>query len=67
MGGKTVDRVTMELTINPGKGYFNGSIPISGGVTVVSSSVPEPSAFALFGTGTFVPAGALPRKALATR
>ena len=67
MGGKTVDRVTMELTINTGKGYFNGSTPISGGDTVVSSSVPEPSAFALFGTGTFVLAGALRRKARATR
>jgi hypothetical protein len=66
-GGRTTDGVTCQLTIDTEKGYFNGSSTIAGGDTVVSLSVPEPSTVALFGTGTFVLAGALRRKAPAGR
>jgi hypothetical protein len=60
----SVNGVTVQLTINTGKGFFNGSTTISGGDTTVAS-VPEPSTLALFGTGAFAFAGALRRKILA--
>ena len=59
MGGSNVEGVTVQLTINPGKGFFNGSTSISGGDTTVASSVPEPSTLALFGMGSIAFAGAL--------
>src|SRR5579859_6250815 len=65
MGGTSVNGVTVQLTINTGKGFFNGSTTISGGDTSVAASVPEPSTLALFGTGAFAIAGALRRKILA--
>ncbi len=65
MGGTSVNGVTVQLTINTGKGYFNGSTTISGGDTTVAASVPEPSTLALFGTGAFAFAGAIRRKILA--
>jgi hypothetical protein len=65
MGGMSVSGVTVQLTINTGKGFFNGSTTISGGDTTVAASVPEPSTLALFGTGAFAFAGALRRKILA--
>ncbi len=65
MGGTTVNGVSVQLTINTGKGFFNGSTTISGGDTSVAASVPEPSTLALFGTGAFAFAGALRRKILA--
>ncbi len=65
MGGTSVNGVTVQLTINTGKGYFNGSTTISGGDTTVAASVPEPSTLALFGTGAFAFAGAIRRKLLA--
>ncbi len=64
MGSTTVNGVTVQLTINTGKGFFNGSTTISGGDTAVSAAVPEPSALALFGTGAFVLSGAVRRKLL---
>lgn len=67
MGGSNVNGVTVQLTINTGKGYFNGSTTISGGDTTVETSVPEPSTLALFGAGTMFLAGTLRRKALAVR
>lgn len=67
MGGMNVNGVTVQLTINTGKGYFNGSTQISGGDTAVTASVPEPSTFAMLGTGMLAFAGALRRKILATR
>jgi PEP-CTERM motif len=57
--------VTLQLTINTGKGFYNGSTKISGGNTTVSSSVPEPSTLALFGTGTLALAGSLRRRLFA--
>ena len=65
MGGLSVNGVTVQLTINTGKGFFNGTTTISGGDTEVVSSVPEPSTLALFGAGTATLAGMLRRKALA--
>jgi hypothetical protein len=62
MGGKSVDGVTVQLTINTGKGFFNGSTLIAGGDTSVSNSVPEPSTLALFGTGVIGLAGSLRKK-----
>jgi hypothetical protein len=67
MGGTNVNGVTVQLTINTGKGFFNGSTTISGGDTSVQSSVPEPSTLALFGTGTLALACMIRRKVLAAR
>ena len=38
MGGSNVDGVTVQLTINTGKGFFNGTTTISGGDTTVASA-----------------------------
>jgi hypothetical protein len=55
------------LTINTGKGFFNGSTSISGGDTTIASSVPETSTLTMFGTGMFALAGALRRKVFSAR
>ena len=60
MGGITVTGVAVQLTVNTGVGYFNGSVNISGGDTAVGS-VPEPSTLGLFGTGAIGLAGVLRR------
>jgi hypothetical protein len=57
MGGSSVSGVTVQLTINTGKGYFNGSTTLAGGDTTMRPSVPEPSTLALFGTGIIGLAG----------
>jgi hypothetical protein len=67
MGGMSVNGVTVQLTINTGKGFFNGSTTISGGDTTVAAAVPEPSALMLFGTGAIGLAGTLRRKVLGAR
>jgi hypothetical protein len=64
MGGKSVDGVTVQLTINTGKAFFNGSTQIAGGDTSITNSVPEPSSLALFGTGVIGLAGRLRKKLL---
>jgi PEP-CTERM motif len=51
---------TSQLTINTGKGYFNGSTGLSSGDT--NLSVPEPGTLSLFGTGLIGLAGAIRRK-----
>ncbi|HTW60109.1 MAG TPA: PEP-CTERM sorting domain-containing protein [Terriglobales bacterium] len=66
MGGANVNGVSVQLTINTGKGYFNGSITIAGGDTSMTSSVPEPSTLALFGTGLIGLGGSL-RKTMLKR
>ncbi len=64
MGGTSVNAVTVQLTSNTGKGYFTGSLTISGGDTT-TASVPEPSSVFLFGTGALTMLGMARRKLFA--
>ena len=67
MGGASVNGVTVQLTINTGKGYFNGSTMIAGGNTDVQTSIPEPSTLALLGTGAISLAGSFRKKLMQLR
>lgn len=58
--GTTVQGATVQLTINTGKGFFNGSTTISSGDTNIA--VPEPGTLGLLGTGLLGLAGAIHRK-----
>jgi hypothetical protein len=60
--GSTVFGATTQLTINTGKGFFNGSTMISSGDTNIVTSVPEPGTLGLLGTGLVGIAGAMHRK-----
>jgi hypothetical protein len=60
--GGTVNGATVQLTINTGKGFFNGSTNISSGDTNIVTTVPEPGTLGLLGTGLIGLAGALHRK-----
>jgi hypothetical protein len=59
-GSSTVYGATVQLTINTGKGFFNGSTSISSGDTNIV--VPEPGSLTLMGTGLLGFAGVLRRK-----
>jgi hypothetical protein len=59
--GTTVYGATIQLTINTGKGFFNGSTMISSGDTNIVV-VPEPGTLGLLGTGLLGLAGVLHRK-----
>ena len=58
--GATVNGATVQLTINTGKSFFNGSTMISSGDTNIV--VPEPGSLTLLGTGLVGLAGILRRK-----
>jgi hypothetical protein len=48
--GGTINGATVQLTINTGKGFFNGLTTISSGDTTFTA-VPEPGSLCLMGTG----------------
>lgn len=58
--GTAEQGVTVQLTINTGRGYFNGSTTISSGDTNIV--VPEPGSLGLLGTGLIGLAGVVRRK-----
>lgn len=58
--GFSTNGVTVQLTINTGKSFFNGSTQISSGDTNIV--VPEPGTLSLLGTGLIGLAGAVRRK-----
>ena len=58
--GFSSNGVTVQLTINTGKGFFNGSTQISSGDTNIV--VPEPGSLTLLGTGLVSLAGVVRRK-----
>jgi hypothetical protein len=66
--GQTVNGATVQLTVNTGKGFFNGSAKISSGDTDITGNglreivTPEPESINLLGIGFIGLTGFLGRK-----
>ena len=59
--GEVTNGVTLQLTVNTGTGYFNGSTTLSSGDTNIQLA-PEPGALMLMGTGLVGMAGLVRRQ-----
>ena len=62
--GGTVNGATVQLTINTGRGFFNGQTTVSSGDTNFTT-VPEPGTLSLLGTG-LIAVGGIVRRELRT-
>ena len=60
--GTTVNGATVKLTINTGRGFFNGKTNISSRDTNIVTAAPEPGTLGLLGTGLIGVAGIVRRK-----
>jgi PEP-CTERM motif len=59
--GGTINGATVQLTINTGRGFFNGKTTVSSGDTNFTT-VPEPGTLSLLGTGLIGVGGIVRRK-----
>jgi hypothetical protein len=60
--GGTISGATVQLTINTGRGFFDGQTNISSGDTNFTTTVPEPGSLGLLGTGLLGVASMVRRK-----